>query len=56
MSRFLENHPFVSLVMFTLLCATIVQTADIIANGTRMEHISLKKKETTDKEEPVKEQ
>ena len=56
MSRFLESHPFVSLVMFGLLCATIVQTADIIANGTRMEHISFKNKETTDKEEPVKEQ
>ena len=56
MSRFLEHHPFVSFVMFSLLCATIVKTADIIANGTRMEHNSLKKKETTDKQEPVKEQ
>lgn len=56
MSRFLERHPFVSLVMIGLLCATVVQTADVIANGTRVEHISFKKKETTDKEEPVKEQ
>lgn len=56
MSRFLEHHPFVSLVMFGLFCATIIQTADVIANRTRVEHILPKKKETTDKEEPVKEQ
>lgn len=56
MSRFLEHHPFVGLVMFTLLCATIVQTADVIVRGTREEHIVYKKKETTDKKEPVKEQ
>jgi hypothetical protein len=56
MSRFLEHHPFVSLVMFGLFCATIIQTADVVANGTRVEHILPKKKETTDKQEPVKEQ
>ena len=50
MSTFLMRHPFIGLVMFGLFCATIVQTADVIANGTRVEHLHFKK---TNKEENV---
>lgn len=55
MSRFLERHPFVALAMFGLFCATIVQTADVVANGAKVEHLNLKKKNTQEEVESVEE-
>lgn len=43
MSTFLMRHPFIGLAMFGLLCSTIIQTADVIANGSRVERVTIKK-------------
>ena len=55
MNTFLMRHPFVGLVMFGLLCATIVQTADVVANGTRVEHLRFKKINKEENVESVEE-
>lgn len=46
MSKFWMNHPIIALIMMGMVCATIVETADIVANGKRSP-LPLKKKENT---------
>lgn len=46
MSKFWMNHPVIALIMMGMVCVTIVDTADIIANGKRVS-LPFKKKEST---------
>lgn len=50
MSAFWMRHPVIALMMMGMVCVTIVDTADIIANGKRKVTIPFNKKENTQEE------
>lgn len=50
MSTFWMRHPFITLVMVGMVCVTIVDTAEVIANGNRRVILPFKKEKNTQEE------